>query len=76
VTLSVVGETKQKLEHVPERLTEEFPEIDPEQVTREVTEVAGALLQVARFPDYVPLFAYRFTRERLVDQQHGLGRAA
>jgi len=65
MALRVVGETKRKLEHVPQRLRDEFPEIDPAEVVEETAEIAEALLEQARFPDYVPLLTYRYAREHL-----------
>ena len=68
MTVRVTGETKAKLEHVPQRLRDEFADVDPAAVEDEVAEVADSLLEQARFPDYVPLLAYRYTREHLLDE--------
>ena len=62
------GETRRKLEHVPDRLENEFPEEPPDRVEREVDVVSDELLRRARFPDYVPLLVHRFVRERLLDR--------
>ena len=62
------GETRRKLEHVPDGLEKEFPEEPPNRVEREVDVVSDQLLRGARFPDYVPLLVHRFVRERLLDR--------
>ena len=62
------GETRRKLEHIPGRLTEEFPDEPDERVEREVEVVSGELLTRARFPDFVPLLVHRFLREHLLDR--------
>jgi hypothetical protein len=64
----VTGETRRKLEHVPDRLEDEFPYEPADRVEREVDVVSDELLQRARFPDYVPLLVHRFVRERLLDR--------
>ncbi len=61
-------ETERKLEHVPERLLDEFPEVPAEPVEREVRAVARQLLGRARFTDFVPLLVHRFVREALLDR--------
>ncbi len=61
-------ETQKKLDHVPERLLDEFPDVPLEPVKREVREVARQLLSRARFTDYVPLLVHRFVREALLDR--------
>jgi hypothetical protein len=64
----VNGETRRKLEHVPDRLEDEFPDEPADRVEREVDVVSDQLLRRARFPDYVPLLVHRFVRERLLDR--------
>ena len=68
MVLQVVGETKRKLDHVPQRLRDEFPAVDAKAVIEETAEIAEALLEEARFPDYVPLLTYRYAREHLLDR--------
>jgi hypothetical protein len=68
--LRVTGETKQKLDHLPERLSDEFEDVAPSEVREEVKEVTDTLLSDAQFDDFVPLLAYRYTREHLLDDGH------
>ena len=68
--LSVTSDTKQKLEHLPQRLSDEFADVEPGEIEREVVEVADTLLREAHFPDFVPLLAHRVIREHLLDEGH------
>ena len=54
------------------RLIDMAPAVELKAVEHEVAEVAGALLEQARFPDFVPLLAYRYTREHLLDDGYVL----
>lgn len=67
----VKGETRRKLEHVPDRLEEEFPEEPADRIEREVDVVSDELLRRASFPDFVPVLVHRFVRERLLDRGAG-----
>jgi len=62
--------TRTKLDHVPQRLSDEFADVSPADVEPKVAEVARVLLAEARFTDFVPLLAHRFVRERLLDEGH------
>ena len=62
------GETRRKLDHIPDRLEEEFPDEPADRVEREVGVVSDELLRRARFADYVPLLVHRFVRERMLDR--------
>ncbi|HEY7465089.1 MAG TPA: hypothetical protein VIB47_00195 [Dehalococcoidia bacterium] len=64
---TALTDTQRKLEHVPERLLDEFEDLPREPVQREVQGVAGQLLRQARFPDFVPVLTHRFVREHLLD---------
>jgi hypothetical protein len=68
MTLQLAGELRQKLEHMPQRLAEDFPDANPDQVEREVEDVAEGLMKTARFGDFVPVLAYRYAREHLLDE--------
>ena len=63
-------ELEEPLYRVRQRLSDEFDDIDLGSVRTEVDEVAEALLEEARFPNFVPLLTYRFTREHLLDEGH------
>ena len=76
MTLQLVGEMKRKLDHVPRRLGDDFPDADPKQLALEVEHVAEQLLEDARFGDFVPVLAYRYTREHLLDDHVPVRRAA
>ena len=65
--VQVLGETKRKLDHVPERLRDEFEDVDPGAVEGEVLAISNVLLENASFPDFVPLLTYRYAREHLLD---------
>jgi len=65
--LKRVSETVLKLEHVPGRLVDEFPDVPRDEVMRTVGRVSHALLRVARFTDFVPLLTHRYVRERVLD---------
>src|SRR5262245_786291 len=65
MTATVNGETRRKLSHIPERLTDEFPDEPDERVELEVEAMSDRLLMRARFTDFVPLLVHRFVRERL-----------
>ena len=60
-------DTEKKLDHVPERLIDEFPDVPEEPVERDVRAVADRLARRAKFTDFVPLLVHRFVRERLLD---------
>ena len=62
------GEIRHKLEHVPVRLEEEFPEEPADRIEREVDVVSDELLRRANFPDFVPALVHRFVREQLLDR--------
>jgi hypothetical protein len=68
--LRVSDETKQKIERVPERLSDEFSDVAPSDVKEEVKEVTEDLLEEAKFEDFVPLLAYRRARENRLDEGH------
>ena len=70
------GETRHKLEHVPVRLQEEFPEEPADRIEREVDVVSDELLRRASFPDFVPALVHRFVRERLLGRGAGQRGAA
>ncbi len=53
------------LEHVAERLEDQFGGVDGRLVQAHVHVVAKRLLDRARFPDFVPLLTERYARERL-----------
>jgi hypothetical protein len=62
-----ITDTERKLEHIPERLFSEFPDLPREPVRREVRSVAQQLLRRARFTDFVPLLVHRFVREHMLE---------
>ena len=62
------NETRTKLDHVPQRLSDEFADISSADVERDVSRVANALLERARFTDFVPLLTHRIVREALLDE--------
>jgi hypothetical protein len=66
----VVEDTKAKLQHLPQRLSDEFPDISPADVETDVAEVSRVLLEHARFTDFVPLLTHRLVREHLLDEGH------
>jgi hypothetical protein len=70
MTLEVTSETKEKIDKLPERLSEEFADVEPSTVEKEVAEVAQDLLHDAKVEDFVPLLAHRYIRERLLEEGH------
>lgn len=60
------------LAHISERLTERFPAMGQDLVTRTVRESYAALLRTASIDRYIPVLAERFARQRLED----IGRTA
>lgn len=70
MTLDVTSETKEKIDKLPERLSEEFADVEPSTVEKEVAEVAQDILLDAKVEDFVPLLAHRYTRERLLEEGH------
>ena len=57
--------TQKKIEYGARILMKEFETLPGDQVEAEVRSVAAALLDHARFDDYVPILAHRFAREHL-----------
>lgn len=68
--LYVTAQTKQKIDNLPDRLSDEFADVAPNEVREEVEEVTETLLNDAQFEDFVPLLAYRYTREHLIGDGH------
>jgi hypothetical protein len=68
--LQVTAETRQKIDRLPERLSDEFADVAPQEIQEEVDELAEALLEEARFEDFVPLLAYRQSRDQLLEEGH------
>ena len=63
-------EIRTSMNRLPQRLSDEFDDVEPRSVRTDVEEIAEALLDEARFPDFVSLLTYRFTREHLLDEGH------
>jgi len=70
MTERVLNETRTKLDHVPERLSDEFADVSAAAVERDVSQVAKVLLERARFTDFVPLLTHRIVREALLEEGH------
>jgi hypothetical protein len=61
--------TKLKLEDGKERLAAEFTSVPKEEIGGAIDHVAGQLVGVARFDDFVPVLAERHVRDVLLDQR-------
>jgi hypothetical protein len=57
--------TEVKLERSKQALVAEFRSVAPDEIARRVDEIAHALLESARFDDFVPVLVHRYTREAL-----------
>ena len=65
--------TQKKLDHLPDALGHEFPQVPPQRIAELVDVLSARLLLAARFDDFVPLLAHRRARERLLQESHARG---
>ena len=67
--------TQKKLDHIPDELQREFPQIPQERIDDLVDTLSARLLLAAHFDDFVPLLTHRRARERLLEEAHAHGSA-
>jgi hypothetical protein len=67
--LTMKQATRSKLDHLTRALADEFGAVPRHQVVDEVDTIANALLQGARFDDYIPLLVHRVARDHLHERQ-------
>lgn len=69
--ISVLEPTvERQIERQIGNLMEEFGERhEADEIARAGREELGRLLAEARIADFVPIFVYRFTRERLIEEE-------
>jgi hypothetical protein len=60
--------TQAKLDRSKKALADEFKSVPPDEIAREVDAIAKTLAERARFDDYIPILAHRFTRDGLRDR--------
>jgi hypothetical protein len=60
--------TKHKLEVGRERLAAEFTSVPEDEIGGAIDRVAGRLVEIAHFDDFVPVLAERRVRDVLLDQ--------
>jgi hypothetical protein len=61
-------DTRRKLDHVPDLLQEEFPNLPHAAVVETVETISGDLLARATIEDFVPVLVHRFAREQILDR--------
>jgi hypothetical protein len=59
---------RRKLDHVPDLLQEEFPELPHAAAVETVETISSDILARATIEDFVPVLVHRFAREQILDR--------
>jgi Protein of unknown function (DUF3562) len=62
----LTADVELRLQRIPRDLGVEFPNVPREEIERDVDQSLSALIEAARFCDFVPLLVHRAVRERLL----------
>ena len=61
-------DTRRKLDHVPELLEHEFPDLPHSAAVQTVETISSDILERATIEDFVPVLVHRYARERILDR--------
>jgi hypothetical protein len=62
----LTADVELRLQRIPRHLRAEFPNVPLDDIERDVDQSLSALIETARFFDFVPLLVHRAVRERLL----------